>query len=160
MATAGRKPKPTAIKLLEGNPGKRKLNKREPKPRILKTVPECPEWLLPEAQKEWGRLAPALVSLGLITNIDIDDFAAYCQAFARWHEAETYITENGTTYMTETGQLKPIPQVAQAQQYIRLMKDLSTEFGMTPSSRSRLISDATHTNESDDMDALLGGEGY
>ena len=29
---AGRKPKPTAIKELEGNPGKRKLNKKEPKP--------------------------------------------------------------------------------------------------------------------------------
>ena len=29
---AGRKPKPTAIKELEGNPGKRKLNNKEPKP--------------------------------------------------------------------------------------------------------------------------------
>lgn len=28
----GRKPKPTAIKELEGNQGKRKLNKKEPKP--------------------------------------------------------------------------------------------------------------------------------
>lgn len=44
---AGRKPKPTAIKELEGNPGKRKLNKKEPKPD--KGMPVCPEWLLPEA---------------------------------------------------------------------------------------------------------------
>ena len=29
---AGRKPKPTALKELEGNPGKRKLNKKEPIP--------------------------------------------------------------------------------------------------------------------------------
>ena len=29
---AGRKPKPTAIKKLEGNPGKRKLNTKEPIP--------------------------------------------------------------------------------------------------------------------------------
>ena len=29
---AGRKPKPTAVKKLEGNPGKRKLNKKEPIP--------------------------------------------------------------------------------------------------------------------------------
>ena len=42
---AGRKPKPTAIKELEGNPGKRKLNKKEPKPE--KGMPVCPEWLLP-----------------------------------------------------------------------------------------------------------------
>ena len=48
---AGRKPKPTAIKELEGNPGKRKLNKKEPKPE--KGMPVCPEWLLPEAKAEW-----------------------------------------------------------------------------------------------------------
>lgn len=29
---AGRKPKPTAVKKLEGNPGKRKLNNKEPVP--------------------------------------------------------------------------------------------------------------------------------
>ena len=41
---AGRKPKPTAIKKLEGNPGKRKLNTKEPIP--AKGMPECPDWLL------------------------------------------------------------------------------------------------------------------
>ena len=40
---AGRKPKPTAVKKLEGNPGKRKLNKKEPVP--AKGMPECPDWL-------------------------------------------------------------------------------------------------------------------
>lgn len=52
---AGRKPKPTAVKKLEGNPGKRKLNTKEPVP--AKGMPDCPEWLLPEAKKEWERLA-------------------------------------------------------------------------------------------------------
>ena len=52
---AGRKTKPTAIKKLEGNPGKRKLNTKEPVP--VKGMPTCPEWLLPEAKKEWDRLA-------------------------------------------------------------------------------------------------------
>ena len=32
MAQSGRKPKPTAVKVLEGNPGKRSLNRQEPKP--------------------------------------------------------------------------------------------------------------------------------
>ena len=52
---AGRKPKPTALKKLEGNPGKRKLNTKEPIP--AKGMLNCPEWLLPEAKKEWERLA-------------------------------------------------------------------------------------------------------
>ena len=44
---AGRKPKPTAQKKLEGNPGKRKLNTKEPVPG--KGMPDCPKWLLPVA---------------------------------------------------------------------------------------------------------------
>ena len=40
---AGRKLKPTAIKKLEGNPGKRKLNTKEPIP--AKGMAECPQWL-------------------------------------------------------------------------------------------------------------------
>lgn len=47
---AGRKPKPTARKTLEGNPGKRKINKKEPIP--VKGILTCPEWLLPEAKME------------------------------------------------------------------------------------------------------------
>ena len=51
---AGRKPKPTALKKLEGNPGKRKLNTKEPVP--VKGMTDCPKWLLPEAKEEWNRL--------------------------------------------------------------------------------------------------------
>ncbi len=47
---AGRKPKPTAAKKLEGNPGKRKLNKKESVP--AKGMPACPDWSMPEAKKE------------------------------------------------------------------------------------------------------------
>jgi len=46
---AGRKPKPTALKKLEGNSGKRKLNKKEPVP--VKGMPDCPEWLLPRQEQ-------------------------------------------------------------------------------------------------------------
>ena len=42
---AGRKPKPTAVKKLESNPGKRKLNTKEPVPE--KEIPACPDWLMP-----------------------------------------------------------------------------------------------------------------
>ena len=49
MTMAGRKPKPTAIKKLEGNPGKRKLNTKEPIP--AKGMPNCPERLMPELRK-------------------------------------------------------------------------------------------------------------
>ena len=86
MATRGRKPTPTAIKELEGNPGKRKINEAEPKPE--KKAPPCPKWLEPEAKKEWRRLSKQLEQIGVLTEVDQAAFASYCQAYARWKEAE------------------------------------------------------------------------
>lgn len=65
---AGRKPKPTAVKKLEGNPGKRKLNTKEPMPG--NGMPDCPKWLLPEAKEEWNRLCKKLNQMGVLTDID------------------------------------------------------------------------------------------
>ena len=93
MATRGRKPKPTALKLLEGNPGKRPINEHEPIPP--KGTVKCPTWLEPEAKKEWKRLAPSLEAMGVLTLADITAFEGYCQAYARWKEAEEFITQHG-----------------------------------------------------------------
>lgn len=86
---AGRKPKPTHLKLLEGNPGKRALNKNEPKPKVK--VPSCPRHLVGEARKEWRRISKELLTLNLLTEIDRAALAAYCQAWARWVYAEEKI---------------------------------------------------------------------
>ena len=85
MAQRGRKPKPTALKMLEGNPGGRPLNTKEPKPE--KKAPRCPSWLEDEAKKEWKRMAKVLENMGLLTEMDMAAFAGYCQAYARWKEA-------------------------------------------------------------------------
>jgi phage terminase small subunit len=54
----GRRPKPTRLKLLTGNPGKRPLNETEPRPEAA--IPECPVVLGPVARQEWDRLVLAL----------------------------------------------------------------------------------------------------
>ena len=70
---AGRKPKPTSLKVLEGNPGKRQLNPNEPKPDA--SIPKCPAWLSKEAKREWKRLVPFLEQAGLLTQVDRAAFA-------------------------------------------------------------------------------------
>ena len=71
MAQRGRKPKPTALKMLEGNPGGRPLNEAEPKPQ--KKAPRCPPWLEDEAKREWKRMAKVLEQMGLLTEMDMAD---------------------------------------------------------------------------------------
>ena len=105
MATRGRKPKPTAMKELEGNPGKHPLNTSEPKPN--KKAPACPKWLEPEAKKEWRRLAKQMEAIGILTEVDMAAFAGYCQAYARWKEAEEFITQHGTIVKTPSGYWRP-----------------------------------------------------
>jgi phage terminase small subunit len=58
-------PVPYNLRVLRGNPGKRRLNKNEPRPLIPEVVPEPPDFLNPYAQEEWHRIAGELSRLGL-----------------------------------------------------------------------------------------------
>ena len=155
MATRGRKPTPTAIKELEGNPGHRPLNSNEPKP--VKKAPACPKWLEPEAKKEWRRLAKQMESIGILTDVDMAAFASYCQAYARWKEAEEFLTQHGTIVKTPSGYWQQVPQVSIAQTYNKIMTKLATEFGLTPSSRSRIVAGDGEKSAEDEMENILGG---
>ncbi len=151
---AGRKPKPTKLKMLEGNPGKRKLNAKEPDPG--RGLPTCPVWLLPEAKREWRRLAQKLNLMGVLTEADRATFAAYCQAYARWYEANKHIELEGSVFVTEKGYQQQSPWVGIANTNHRLMMQAAAEFGLTPSARSRIVAD-TEPKAGDDMEDLLRG---
>lgn len=154
---AGRKPKPTVVKKLEGNPGKRKLSTKEPIP--AKGMPNCPEWLLPEAKKEWERLVDLMNQMGVLTEVDMAAFAAYCQSYARWKEAQEHIDSGGSTFETDKGYQQQTPWVGIANTNQKLMLQAASEFGLTPSSRSRIVAGSAKGKESEDeMEALLGGD--
>lgn len=86
--TRGPLPKPAALKLLEGNPGKRALNLAEGiNPPVQ--IPSVPKHLGKEARKEWARITPILEELGLISGLDRAALALYCQAVGRLSELET-----------------------------------------------------------------------
>lgn len=156
MATRGRKPKPTALKVLEGNPGKRELNKNEPKISQA-NPPACPEWLEEEAKNEWNRLAKILFEMGILTDLDIAAFASYCQAYARWREAEEFLTQHGSIVKTKTGYWQQVPQVSIAHSNQKIMMQAAAEFGLTPSARSRMIAGDAKQAEVDEMEFILMG---
>ncbi len=135
MGRRGPTPKPAHIKALEGNPGKRLLNKRPPRPRP--TRPSCPDWLAAEAKAEWKRLAPELERLGLLTVLDRAAFSCYCQSFAHWVQAQRVLREHGMIYVTASGRVRERPEVAIAESSLKLMRAFAVEFGLTPNSRSR-----------------------
>lgn len=128
--------KPTVLKVIEGNPGKRPLNYYEPLPRPI--IPSCPKWILPEAKAEWKRVVPELNRLGLLTCVDRAALIGYCQSWARYVEAEKFLKDNATTFETDKGYIQQVPQVGIAQKYLKLCYTFMTEFGLTPSARGRM----------------------
>ena len=132
----GRRPKPTRMKALTGNPGKRPLNAHEPRPEPV--VPECPPELSPGAQREWARLTGELSKLNLITNLDRGALATYCGAYAMWSEAMEQLQKYGTIVKSPTGFPIQSPYMAIANRQAELMMRIASEFGFTPASRSRI----------------------
>lgn len=155
MAARGRKPKPTGLKIFEGNPGKRQLNENEPKPPSV--VSSCPDWLEDEAKAEWARMNGILENMGVLTEVDITAFAGYCQTYARWKEAEEFLTQHGSIVRTPNGYLQQVPQVSIAQTNLKIMLKFCEQFGLTPSARSRIAADKSINETSDEMEKLLRG---
>ena len=146
-----------AIKELEDNPGKRKLNEGEPRPD--RKAPACPKWLEDDAKKEWRRLSKKMERLGILTEVDMAAFAGYCQAYARWKAAEEFMQEHGTIFKTPNGYYQQVPHVAIAQTYLKIMNRFAEQFGLTPASRSRIVAeDAARGGERDEMEDILGGD--
>jgi P27 family predicted phage terminase small subunit len=144
-AMRGRKPKPTALKLMDGNPGKRGINHSEPKPPG--SLPDCPRHLSEEARAEWHRIAESLNVIGLLTQVDRATMAAYCQCWGRWVEAEEKLANTPAILRTPAGYIQQSPWLSIANKQLELMARYMTELGLTPASRSRLASYSQATTE-------------
>ena len=132
----GRRPLPTALKLVAGNPGKRPLNHLEPRPVVA--IPTCPAHLSPTAKTEWKRLAHHLHRLGVLTGLDRSALAAYCQAYGRWVEAERRLKETPVLLKTPAGYVQPSPWLAISNKAVEQMGKFAAQIGLSPASRSRV----------------------
>jgi P27 family predicted phage terminase small subunit len=143
---AGRRPKPTHLRLLQGNPGKRPINSNEPKPPAQ--APEIPAHLNEEARAEWNRMSEILLRLGLLTTIDRAAFAAYCVAWARWVEAEDALKKSGTVVKAPSGYPMISPYLVISNRAVEQMRAFIVEFGLSPASRSRIFVDVHQEDDS------------
>jgi P27 family predicted phage terminase small subunit len=149
----GRKPKPTKLKELEGNPGKRAVNKKEPKPSVA--IPECPQHLKGPARTEWKRITAELVTLKIISKVDRAALAAYCMAWGQLVQASNKLKTEGEVIISDKGGMYQNPWVAIRNRAMDQVVKISAEFGMTPSSRARVKVEAP--TEEDEMAKLLFG---
>lgn len=134
---AGRKPIPSALSLVRGNPGHRPINEDEPKPKTPSQL-RCPAGMSKFARKEYRRVAKFLIPLGILTEADTRALEVYAEAFAQWRDAMAKVADEGMVLITGKGYPIQNPHLTIANAAAKRMLLVLAEFGMTPSSRSRL----------------------
>ncbi len=138
----GRKPRPGAL-----SRGSR--NTTEPVPPDAQ--PRCPPHLDGLARNEWRRLANPLYKMGVLTVADRAAFAAYCQAYSRWAEAEQKLQETPMLLKTPSGYVQQSPWLSIANRQMELMTRFAVEMGLTPSARTR-VSVSTREDQTSAID--------
>jgi P27 family predicted phage terminase small subunit len=160
--TRGPPPTPNVVKLMRGNPGKRRINS-EPEPQIPESVPEPPSFITGYAMDEWWRAAPELHRLRLLTIVDVMPFAAYCQSYARWRTAEEALAKmaerdaatSGLLVKRADGNAGQNPLVRIAANAAADMVRFAGEFGLSPAARARISAGVGYEPPSK-FDGLLG----
>lgn len=132
----GRKPVPSALKLIRGNPSKRPINDAESTPPALVDV-QMPDWLSAGAKEHWPVIAEPLHAAGLLTAIDTTALGLLCESFVLWKDANEKVAKFGAVVKGAAGYPTRSPYLCIVSQQSELMLRILAEFGMTPSSRSR-----------------------
>jgi len=140
----GTKPTPTALKLIKGNPGKRTINRDEPKPESK--APPMPAVLDSVGQEHWNYLVSELEKMGTLASSDMGVIAMAACAYSRWYHAEEtlnrYIEKSDTGYIdavkTSSGILIQNAVVGISNAAAKALVKYCSELGLTPSSRTRV----------------------
>lgn len=140
MGKRGPKPTPTEVLKVRGS-WRANLNRNEPQP--CKDVPRCPNWLNQQARKVWKQIVPQLNAMGVLTKIDCNTVARYCDCFARWKQMAKWMDEHGEVYPEKDNEGKTVgvrswPQTNLYHKLGQMLGRLEAEFGLTPSSRTRV----------------------
>ena len=141
MAKPGRRPTPTVLKIATGNPGKRKLNKNEPKPANDNISP--PDFLDEKALEKWDSLVPIIKGMGLMTNADVDTIARYCAMHSLFIKYLDQMNRGGDIVVAKNpdGTIKNIsstPASIQLHKLATALLRIEQEYGLTASSRGTI----------------------
>jgi P27 family predicted phage terminase small subunit len=108
-----------------------------------------PDWLDGDARAMWEQVVPELQRLQILKPVDGAALAAYCQTWARFCAAQRTIAKCGMFVETERGPVKH-PAVLIIEAASKELRAWSAEFGLTPSSESRIVK--TEAPDADDDD--------
>lgn len=137
----GRRSKPTTLKVLQGNPGKRALNEEEPD--FGAGAPPKPDWFDDYASDEWDVLTGILVPARVLTKGEIGVLVVACDAYSQLRQCQAFLDEKGALSYDASSAVggaswRAYPEVAQRNQARRQYLSALAELGLTPSARTKV----------------------
>lgn len=151
----GPQPKPQVLKQLEGNPGKRKLNRQAPQPTgNLRR----PAHLGTYARGAWDRIIAAMPDK-LYTPVERDLLAAYCEAADLHRRAVLAVRKEGEIAYGEKGAPYQNPWISIQNKQAQLLVTIGGRLGLDPVARSTLTvpPDDKPKSKFEGLTAIKGG---
>ena len=152
----GRKPKPTHLKLLEGNPGKRDLPANEPVPRAA--FPEKPNDFSTVAAADcWDRIVIELEAMAILNAADRDALVMYCESWGTFMTAQASVGQGILINRGDDENPHPVtnPTWRISRDAMAVCMRLGEAFGLTPAARARIeLPDVS----GDDLGRILAGD--
>lgn len=99
---------------------------------------KVPEWLSDEARKVWRKTIKDMEEFDVLDKVDEDVLGTYCDAVAKYQDANRLIDKNGYTEINAQGNTVVSANVKLAQSYARLILSYSNKLGLNADSRARL----------------------
>jgi P27 family predicted phage terminase small subunit len=153
----GPKPKPTRVKELQGNAGRRPLPANEPQlPAKVLRKPRGTKTKDPYVSQFYAWFARALGEAGITTELDSIALYATANAWKRFKQAEAIIDQEGTMTTDENGLPRKHPMLQVERDSRKALFDGLARFGMSPSDRSRIVAIGL-PEEPSIFDILTGG---
>ena len=138
---SGRKKKPTLLKLVTGNPGRRPINSSEPEPSPGEIV--APAWLDEDGLRKWSEVLPLCP---WITPADADTLALYCDSYSHYRKAQR-LSIKTPLVKTQEGKLIKNPAWTARNEAFQQMRSAGSELGLSPSARSGIRVDERNPND-------------
>jgi P27 family predicted phage terminase small subunit len=147
----GRKPKPTAFKLIEGNRGHRTIDDSlEPKPEPK--APKCPTVLRGPERQAWKYLVQQLGRMGTLATSDRGIMAGYCHAYALWSKGKRKLLDlaaagmaDAEVIMNDKGNYIQNPWLKITNNAMADVVKYGAFLGLDPTSRTRVKLDKPKT---------------
>lgn len=137
----GRKPKPTQLRVLQGNPGKRAINKQEP--MFSSDLPQPPQYLNERAKEIFCELRDEIDQMGYASRSHARALGLVATRLEEVEHCAAVLDQSGYYYETTTEWGETIkhirPEVSIRQKSLLHAHSLLAEFGLTPSSASRIV---------------------